>query len=797
MTTTNNNPSLMSRSIKIKFNHSLKVFLGFSLFYTIFFSPILFSAKLLAPGDGITYYLPAFYSTKTLWTNLIFSGYPVAADPQNMTWYPPAMVLSLIPHSWNVFIVLAYVLAGSFSYCYSYTVTKSELAATVTGLTYSMSGFMIAHLSHACIVHASAWIPLIVCALERLRHHIEIWWVAIGIVAVACCCLGGHPQISTYGIGVALFYVLFLGIVAPIGRRKYYCWGMGVIIMGVALCAIQLLPTIELSRLSVRAEMSLESFLSYSLPTWQIPQLIFPHFFGGTHLPYPYNSYPYWGEWNLAEISGYVGILPIILGLIGLISYPNRSVARFWFWLGLIALLATFGGRFPFAKILYYVPVYNIFRAPGRHFIEVALSVSVLAGFGVTCLERELVSSKLISKVTIFSSILMMLSLVIMLILYNPFLGKARKFGITKLILLPWKNPAVGIPLLIFGIGLITLIFTYKHLKIRWCALLLIVVIIIDLSSFGWFFDWQISAPNVDQLNPSIFVNKYRTLLQINKQRFLNIEGSGYYNSNFNKLNNLFPNLTRLWNFPNAGGYSPLILARVNRVMHMGQNGAISFVPTKQSEHQLDLMSVRYLLISRTGMSQNQLQGASVPLRQIELSTKWKKVERLDDNSTIYENQHVLPRSWLVPETIVLKPDEVLTAIHTSQLPDGRTYDPQIMALVEDSEARFQSSSIKPSDSVKLLKLEETQVELQTQSSIPAFLVLSDVFYPGWIATVDGRTTQIFQTNYIQRGIKIPSGDHIVRFEFHPLSFKLGSSITIILCFGSPYWLIRSIRASR
>jgi hypothetical protein len=269
------------RSYRRYLAHGLQVFLGFLVFYIGFFAPVILSDRRLAPGDGIAYFLPAFYGSKTLWTDLLFGGYPLAADIQNMTWYPPAVLLSLIPDpwSWNAFIVLAYVLAASFTYCYVYLLTRSRLAATVSGLVYSASGIMMSHLGHAGMRHPAAWLPLILCAAERLRHHRTLPWQAIGAVAIACCALGGHPQISVYGIGLSVVYSLWLGWSAPIGRWRFYRSAAGMLLAGLALAAIQLFPTFELSRLSVRAEMTFADFTTYSLPSWQALQLLFPYFF--------------------------------------------------------------------------------------------------------------------------------------------------------------------------------------------------------------------------------------------------------------------------------------------------------------------------------------------------------------------------------------------------------------------------------------------------------------------------------------------------------------------------------------
>ena len=944
--------SLRKKSLKRTLTHSIAVFLGFSFFYILFFSPVLFSDRLLAqPADGIAYFLPAFYSPRNLWTELVFAGYPIAADPQNMTWYPPSLLLSLIPNSWNAFVVMAYVLASSFGYCYTYTLTSSRLAAIVTGLVYSLSGFMIGYIPMAAMIHAAAWMPLIVCALEKLRHRVERGWFAIGVLAVACCFLGGHPQISVYGIGIGFFYALFLGWSAPIGRWKYYRWASATFILGISLCAIQLLPAIELSRLSVRKEMPYEIFLGGSLPIFQGLQFLFPFLFGHSVARVPFNSH-YWGDWDPATTAVYVGLLSLLLAVIGSIAYRKRAIARFWFWAGLITLILTFGGDLLLGRVLYYIPIYNLFKDPARHVVEFAFATSVLAGLGIGSIQQRWVSDHLIRKTITVGLMLMLVSLIGMNMFYSDFQARASLVGINQLNLLPWNNPAVGIPCVIFVLGAITLFTWSRWIHSRWMSLTLLIILLLDLSSFGfWFRDWNIArlAPATEELEESSIVQSYRLSLQNEHQRFLPAQGSV-----LSWLPNaIAPNLTRLWELPSAGGYSPLILSRFSEMMHMDYNGALHHIPVNASEHQLDLMAVRYLLapsldiiqrngvvwadtdlglslatgpctssesdsavtlnlsdishetttiglvttmgcsseisdnaevvqvqvtdaqgkvethsllagrdtsehaydcpdvkpnmqhqraqvfssksISRPGagacqehdyVSMIQLsrpqqisnlefnwtnlpakinikrislingpEGKSLPWIPIELSTKWKKVEQID-SGIIYENQQVLPRVWLVPETIPLKPDDILTAVQTSQLPDDRTYEPEKMALVEDNAAEFKSSALQPTDTAKVLKLADTQVELQTKTSAPAFLVLSDVFYPGWKATIDGKSTQMFQTNYIQRGVKVPPGEHIVRFEFHPLSFKIGVGITAASLFGGSYWLLWKKRIS-
>ncbi|MGI0490366.1 YfhO family protein [Alkalinema pantanalense CENA528] len=920
--------------VRIAILHSLLVILAFSLLFTIFFSPSLFSGKLLAPGDGIGYYLPAFYTPLSFWTNQVFAGYPLVGDPQNMTWYPPAMLMRLIPNSWNAYVVLAYVLAGSFAYCYTYTLTRLKLAAAVTGLVYSLCGFMMAHLPHTTIIHAAAWMPLLLCAVEKLRHRFDRLWFVIGIASVACCFLAGHPQIAVYSLGLVFFYTLFLGGTSPDGRWKYYRRASLMIVLGLSLCAIQILPTIEFSRLSLRSAMTFEEFSSFSLPLWQTLKLLFPYFFGRSFMPSDALFNTYWGKYNQAEVTGYVGLMPIMLAVVGTIVYRNRPVVRFWFLTGLITLLLAFGPDLGLGGLLYYVPIYNKFRAQGRHFIEFALAISILAGIGVAAVQRQKVDSRLIGKTLSTSLLVILICLISMVVLRPSFQEKARPFGIETIHLLPWKNLAIGIPLVVFALGCFVLLLWSKFGHRRWSTGILLVMLIVDLSSFGWFLGWESLSPVAKQLEPSPLVQQYRSLLASNYQRLFSPLGTP-----------IFPNLTRLWDLPNASGYSPLMLSRYSEMMGMASTGILISLPVKIEERQLDLMAVRYLLDLQSEMTEvpgvawgsqelgltlgenrcgpaslqpsidlslpelarsvseigfvttlgcavtipegksvlqvkvtdvdgnveshsllagrdtsenvydcpqvkpevkhgraplfksiavtgcdvhdyvstvaltrsqrvkklelawsdrglggviaikhislrNRAQSISMPVTAMSISPKWKKVEQTEVG-TIYENQDVMPRTWLVSQTLQLSPPEILAAIQTSNLPDGRKYDPKEIALVENKRARFQSSALQPRDRATVLKMADTQMEVQTQTAAPAFLVLSDVYYPGWQATIDGKPTRIFQTNYIQRGVKVPAGEHVVRFEFHPLSFKIGVGITTATLVVGGYGLWR------
>src|SRR5256885_1194409 len=113
---------------------------------------------------------------------------------------------------------------------------------------------MIAHVGHAGVLHAAAWLPLVIWALAMLaRAQGRRRWFVIAALAIACAALAGHPQIFVYTLTLAAAFVLVTGWRAPLGRWHYYGLCALAAALGVGLAALQLWPTAELTNLSWRA----------------------------------------------------------------------------------------------------------------------------------------------------------------------------------------------------------------------------------------------------------------------------------------------------------------------------------------------------------------------------------------------------------------------------------------------------------------------------------------------------------------------------------------------------------------
>ncbi|HEX8457233.1 MAG TPA: hypothetical protein VF656_08050 [Pyrinomonadaceae bacterium] len=625
--------------------HALAVVAGYTLLFVVFFAPILFSAYLLAPGDGILYFLPNFYARRVLWDASVWGGFPAVGDSQLMMWYPPALLFSLVK-SWNAFLLSAYVLAASFAYAYAFALTRSRFAAAVAGVCYGMCGFLIAHLGHAALVHAAAWLPLFILSLEKLarpredvrdepsedfaagaRQHDNTdalqheetdalqhedatrvprarasgWWYGAGAGAVACAALAGHPQIFVYMLVLGGAYALVRGWHAACGRVRYYFLSALLVLTGTGLAAVQLWPTAELAAASVRASLGFTDFVSYALPPRQVPMLLFPYLFGGS--PGTLYDVPYFGAWGseaggwgAGELSGYVGLLPLLLAVIGFFAARGRKQHLTPFWLAVcaVAFLLALGDATPLARVTYQLPVINKFRVPARHFMELSFGVSVLAAFGAQAVVQRAASRRLVTR-TLVAGACVMLACLALVVLSSGRLNAPATDSLRRPVsFLPWANPATGVPLVVLLAGACALFYWHKRPRSFARGALLLFVLAVDLASFTWFYEWHYGPPYKVFQSPPRAALSLRDELAATHTRLLPVRGGT------GRVSEIPPDLSKLWQFPSASGYGPFILSRTSRLLTMPPHGSVDDSTWRDPANLgLDVLAVRYLFVPR------------------------------------------------------------------------------------------------------------------------------------------------------------------------------------------------------
>jgi hypothetical protein len=154
----------------------------------------------------------------------------------------------------------------------------------------------------------------------------------------------------------------------------------------------------------------------------------------------------------------------------------------------------------------------------------------------------------------------------------------------------------------------------------------------------------------------------------------------------------------------------------------------------------------------------------------------------------MYRNTDVMPRAFMVSSVRIVHDPEAAKAVIFSS-----DFDPTRAAIL------YKDPALRPSgenlvSNVTIKEYKANEVVVQTKADHDGLLVLSDTYYPGWKAYVDGREHEIFQANVCQRAVEVPSGEHIVRFEFDSSTARTGFEITLASLLVTGMLLIASRR---
>jgi hypothetical protein len=145
----------------------------------------------------------------------------------------------------------------------------------------------------------------------------------------------------------------------------------------------------------------------------------------------------------------------------------------------------------------------------------------------------------------------------------------------------------------------------------------------------------------------------------------------------------------------------------------------------------------------------------------------------------VFENKTVLPRAFAVPSRNI----EVIAApdAQFNRLTDP-AFKPEESVIVDSAPTAGSVSETSGAfqSHVDLLTSGLKFSLFRTEVSAPAVLVVSQTFYPGWIAMIDGKESPVFPVDVALTGISLPAGTHEVLLRFRPRSFQLGAAISII-----------------
>ncbi len=399
----------------------------------VFFWKIALTNLILAGVDVFTYFTPfKAYAAQILragrlplWNPYLFMGVPFLANIQTAVLYPlnlPLIWLST-PKMVAYSIVLHVFLGGLFAYLYArLSLGLSPFGAFVTAIVFAFSGFLGARVEHLTHLNVYVWLPFLFLLFDLARPRglgrgsSRFLPAVAGLgLAIALQFTAGHLQASYINLFTLGLYALLgdlrlrsrfrsddfghsgtnatkvattssihdiLRLAKTLGRNLFIYFLA--VTIGVALAAVQLLPTYELSRLSIRSGgLPYREAVSFSLRPHLILYSLLPTF--GEDL-----SQVFGGE-SFSEYVGYVGVLALFLALVGVLGQWRRRPTLFFVFLGALGLFLALGLANPVYFIFYkLVPGFSLFRAPARWLYLYTTAVAVLAGLGADFLVHSL-----------------------------------------------------------------------------------------------------------------------------------------------------------------------------------------------------------------------------------------------------------------------------------------------------------------------------------------------------------------------------------------------------------------------
>jgi hypothetical protein len=218
----------------------------------------------------------------------------------------------------------------------------------------------------------------------------------------------------------------------------------------------------------------------------------------------------------------------------------------------------------------------------------------------------------------------------------------------------------------------------------------------------------------------------------------------------------LLPNQPAIHHLRAVGNYDPLTVGAYQDLYDL-----LAGTSLEAAQPLLDLLGARYLL-SDEELAWPQVYEAA-PLESAPAPK-------------IYVNESALPDAYVVPQARVVQDASARLA---TLLDPG--FDPHAEVLLSQPPRASLDADPPVADgqAPTVLRRGPDQVIIEVTMSQPGYLVLTDTYYPGWQATVDGAPAEILVANHAFRAVQLPAGAHVVAFRYAPLSFRWGAWLTL------------------
>lgn len=845
----------------------------------LFFWKIALTNLILTSQDMFAYFYPyrdfANEALRTgqlpLWNPYLFMGAPLLANSQVAVLYPlhwPLIWLSPAKQvAWS--IVLHIWLAGAGAYVFARRATRLHpVPSFAAAVVFGLGGFLGAQVGHLNQLNASAWLPWLLLCVHVAAHDREERWLALlgGAAIVGLILLAGHTQtayIVLFGAATFAIWLAIHGILLRRAKRSIELHGLAalvtMVLIGGVLALGQLLPTLELSRLSVRSGgLPYNLATSFSLPPGQIFQTFLP---------------PLIWEPPFTEYVAYVGLVGLGLALVGTWStlrqqQPGGGVLV----LALVGVFLAFGRYNPLYLLFYkLIPGFDLFRAPSRWLLLYSFGAALLAGIGLEVVHEH--------RAWRWRRILE--GALVLLLVAELFLASRR---------LPYNNPTapaafhsmrtapahlladdsadpfrfLSMSDIRYDPGDMADLQTMYASTLPEEAIYDLIVATKVKEVIGFNLPLRDRIYSLDGYDGGLLpINRYvmlehlflpeeeisldgrlrEQLRQIPPNRLLSPLNVKYIITDKTQdvwIDDVFYDLehtaplgeTTLTDIPGFEATQLGVVSYLSDTMELADGTPVAEITLAGLENQTTTMR----LLAGEHTSEGLHQARSVSHRQARVGHAWRDnvqgsdyVAALDlgqpmqpvsitvqsllpgehfylrgltliDERTgtsrilpidpayrlvhsgdvkIYQNLNVLPRAFVVHQARVVTGEEA-----TLDILDDPGFDLGSQVVL----ATGQPLDAQPAAShVEILSYAPEEIELQVTTGETGYLVLTDTYYPGWTAAVDGTPVPIHRADLYFRAVALQPGEHQVVFRYRPVATYVGLAASL---FAWPAWVL-------
>ena len=662
-----------------------------------------------------------------LWNAAINCGFPLFAEGQAGPLYLPNVILALLLPTWaalNWNIVLHLWLASAGMYALVRAFGAVRPAALCSGLCYALSGYMVVRAMSPNFIDVCAWLPLLFWLVDRILNRRHFFYVLLFALVIGLQLLAGHPQAALYGAVAVAGYWLYRSWVQGAGWVAWLVLA-GAFALGAALAAVQLIPTAELVQLSNRgAGLSWASFVAMSLPPERLATLLWPNLFGNS----AHGTYGSREVGFFIQLCTYVGVVPLFLAWAALRERRDGQVG-FFAALALAGLVLALGKYTAIFSFFYEIPGFSLFRIPTRFLLWFAVGASVLCGLGLDqVLRRERprpANGWLLAVVLGVASVGLLWASGVAL--FGDGSEPAR-----------YIHHLRGDGLRLIGALIIGAWLLGRRAR-RAAAWAAPVAIFVELYSFGADFNGTIE--------PAAYTETPATAREILADH--TAAAPPRIVSLVNERNSPFD-----WH--GGWAYDLESYRRYNETLRMYSGGLYGVANALPGWSPLHLY--RHGEFARG-------YPAFAALAGVEYAVRYSR----DGGFAVQRLPAALPRAYVVSQYhLATSPRAGLSYM-------ARGFPMRREVVLEEAPV----ASIGPGGAARIVRYEDEKVAVALADSAGGILVLSDTYYPGWRAFVDGVEHPILRANHVFRAVVVPAGAHEVVFSYEPDSFRYGLLISV------------------